>query len=215
MSNIKFCKDIGGFETRSDIQDVGRFLHNLGDIIWYIENPVLKEKVILEKNWATNGIFQLFFDEDIRKTGHFSKSKAEEIWDQDSNYSYYADTLIEMMKIFRICFPKNRRSDEFIIPALLPELESKDSGKDLKGRTIEYHFGLYVPWGIVNKVTSELYHYIENDQDVWDSGVWLKIENAEARIEEHRFLRKIKIELAGKEDRELFAIIKATMDEIL
>ena len=183
--------------------------------MWYNQNDLLKQKVILERHWATEGIFKIIFDEKISTKGRFSRSEAERIWEKEDAYRFQTADLIEMMKEFKICLPTKSDKNQYLIPALLSEMEPKNiNWQDKKRMIVEYQYKPILPRGLVNHLSAEMYQYIESDDHVWNSGVWLHIKNAQAKVKENRFERKITIELAGVEYKELFGAIRTEMKNI-
>ncbi len=212
---IEVCREEGEIDSRKGIEDVGRFLHQLGAVLWYHDNPTLKQKVILERHWATEGIFKLVFDESIQNAcGRFTLEQAHDIWDVFPEYSYYANDLIAMMREFSICYPQRNDPNQYIIPALLPATQPEVAWQYYNRMVVEYHYQTILPRGLVNYLTAEMYDYIADDNHAWSAGVWLRTEDTQAKIEENRFRRKIRIELSGKQMRELFGVIKKEIDDI-
>jgi len=209
----EICKEIAEITNKDSIYDIANFLHQLGSILWYAQNPLLSQKVILERHWATEGIFKIIFDESISKTGKFSRKEAEKIWEYDEAFCYHTVDLIEMMKEFKICIQTRSDPNQFLIPALLTELEPKNiKWQDLAKRlVIEYQYEPILPRGLVNHLSAEMSDYIKKDEHVWNTGVWLNDTNSQAKVTENRFKRKIKIELAGESYRELFGVINSNM----
>jgi len=211
----EICKEVADITTKDGIKDVADFLHQLGSILWYAQNPLLKQKVILERHWATEGIFKIIFNEAISKTGKFSLEDAEKIWETDEAYCFYVADLIEMMKEFRICISTKSDPNLYLVPALLTENEPENVEWIYDKRLIvEYQYTTILPRGLVNHLSAEMSNYIKKDHLIWNTGVWLNDKNAQAKIAENRFERKITIEIAGESYRELFGAIKVNMEII-
>lgn len=211
----EICKEVANITTKDGIHDVADFLHQLGSILWYSQNPLLKQKVILERHWVTEGIFKIIFDAAISKTGKFSREEAEKIWENDETFCFYVADLIEMMKEFRICIPTKSDPNQYLIPALLTENEPENIQWQYPKRLIvEYQYTTILPRGLVNHLSAEMSYFIQQDNHIWNTGVWLNDTNAQAKVTENRFERKIIIELAGESYRELFGAIKINMGTI-
>ena len=200
-----------------DIDDAGGFLHLLGVILWYKDNTGLRDKIILERHWATKALFQLVFHENINKqqAGRFTKTDAQAIWDADkeTDYKHHTAQLIALMQEFKLAYRRRNKKDAFIIPALLPAIMPAKTFAGNSRITVVYEY-VHIPRGIVNQLTAELYEKIESDENTWSEGVWLKEGNTEARVMENRNERKIIIEIAGMQHRELFGMIKKALDDI-
>lgn len=210
------CKECNIIET-IDIEDAGNFLHQLGIILWYKDNPALRDKIILERHWATKALFQLVFDEKIngQQKGKFTKADAQAIWDRDTgtDYKYYTAQLIALMQEFKLAYRQRNKKEAYIIPALLPAVIPEKQFTGGSRITVIYEY-LHLPRGLVNQLTAEMYEKIESDEHTWSEGVWLKEGSTEARIMENRNERTIKVEVSGTQHRELFGAIKLTLDNI-
>jgi internalin A len=208
------CKDCN-LITRTDIEDVGDFLHNLGIILWYRKNPALKERIILDKQWATKALFQLIFNEKINKTqkGYFTLKDAQIIWDVEKDYCHHTSQLLELMLEFKLAYKQKNKPNAYILPALLQTDLPKREFRHENRIVVEYHY-THLPRGIVNHLTAEMSDKIQEDGDAWNEGVWLSENNTEAKITENRFEKVIKIEISGEQYRELFGSIKSAIDSI-
>lgn len=204
-------------KKRIDIEDAGGFLHQLGSIFWYKDNLALHDKIILERHWATNALFQLVFNEKIKgqQKGYFSKSDAQEIWDADSetDYKHYTSQLIALMQEFKLAYRQRNKKDAYIIPALLPAVIPDKQFASNSRIAVVYEY-LHLPRGLVNQLTAEMYEKIESDEHAWSEGVWLTDGKTEACVMENRNDRTIKVEVSGAQHRELFGAIKITLDNI-
>ncbi|MBL7728852.1 MAG: leucine-rich repeat domain-containing protein, partial [Dinghuibacter sp.] len=202
---------------RIDIEDAGLFLHLLGVILWYKDNPALRDKIVLERHWATKALFQLVFHEqkNQQQKGYFSIADAQAIWDADAetDYKHHTAQLVSLMQEFKLAYKRRNKKDCFIIPALLPPTQPAKGFSGHNPVKIVYEYK-HLPRGMVNQLTAELYERIENDENTWSEGVWLKEGNTEARVMENRNNRTITVEICGVQHRELFGAIKTTLDII-
>ncbi|MEM6251278.1 MAG: COR domain-containing protein, partial [Cyanobacteria bacterium P01_D01_bin.156] len=61
---------------------LARWLHELGDILFFLDNPELRDLVILKPQWVTEYIsYVLESDDVIRKNGIFSRECMDQLWD--------------------------------------------------------------------------------------------------------------------------------------
>ena len=211
---VNICHSCG-IKERINIEDAGGFLHNLGNILWYKKNPVLREKIILEKQWGTKALFQLIFNEKINgfQKGYFTLADAQSIWDSEKEYSHHASQLIALMVEFKLAYRQRNKTDAYIIPALLKSEQSRKEFNKPSHIKIIYEYA-HLPRGIVNQLTAEMCDKIEDDENTWNEGVWFQYGNTEAKITENRFDKIITIEIAGTQHRELFGAIKNTLDNL-
>lgn len=79
----KFWQAMNKFGVGHDSYSVlARWLHELGDILFFLDNPELRNLVILKPEWVTGYISRVLESEDvISKKGIFTRHCMDEIWD--------------------------------------------------------------------------------------------------------------------------------------
>lgn len=212
---VQLCKQ-QGITERVKIEDVGTFLHTLGIILWYKENETLHGKIILQREWATEGIFELIFNEEIQKTARFDKKMAQNVWDncgKNTNYAYHCHELVAMMCEFRLCYPQRNKRNAYIIPALLPAKPSEVEWLYEQRIRIVYKYK-HIPQGIANYIAAEMHDKIIDDAHVWSEGFYIHTENAQAKITEYKYTNQLEIIIAGEEHQTLFGEIKNIIEKM-
>ncbi len=214
----RFVEICHSFNIRNeiDIEDAGGFLHQLGILLWYKDIDSLHDKIILERQWPTKALFQLIFNSTIDQIqkGYFTLSDAKKIWrDGGNGYEHQAYHLIGLMIEFKLAYRQRNNKDAYIMPALLPAVPSGKIFREEVNMTVIYQY-IHIPFGIVNQLTAELCDKIADDRNTWSHGLWIMEGNTEARIIENRETRRITIDIAGVQHKELFGGIKMAMDNI-
>jgi internalin A len=57
------------------------YFHDLGILLHFADNPLLRHHVILKPTWATNAVYRIFDNDAIKaKAGRFSRQDCGSIW---------------------------------------------------------------------------------------------------------------------------------------
>jgi hypothetical protein len=157
----------------------------------------------------------LVIDDDRIKNRHglFTKEDVERVW-CDEKYRDMHDELLELMKAFRLCY-KKKSKDEFIIPSLLtPDPPANELCRDdADALRLQFYYE-FMPKGIVNQLTAELYRYIPNDECVWSRGVVFEDEEASASVIEEWGSKLIRVSVKGKDARGFMRLVMGSLDDI-
>ncbi|RZK23901.1 MAG: hypothetical protein EOO43_07965, partial [Flavobacterium sp.] len=205
-----------GFSNFLDVEDCAKFLHSIGVILWYYNNPELREWVILQPDWAMNAVYMIIDDDRIQtRRGNILSEDFGRLW-KHTSYNGKFNTLKKMLEVFKIAFPKKHKKNEYIMPARL--LSMPGSNRWLPTEVflrLEYKFQ-FMPKGLVNQVSAELSRYITNDDFVWNNAVNISNENstAECQIEEDFYNRKISLKAKGKDARDLIVLAMNALRDI-
>jgi len=189
---------------------VSRYFHDLGVIIHFSDNPILKPVVFLNPQWVTNCVYDILeLKSVITNHGLFSPDLLEDkIMGYDSQQISY---VIELMRKFELCLKLS--NTKYIIPELLkPSYPDKLDIQINNGIGIVYKYD-FMPAGIVPRLIVRLKNSIYEDY-YWKNGVYLKHEDSYALIESNQFIREIRINVNGDDKALLLGIIKKELDHI-
>jgi len=213
ISKIEYfdiCRNCG---INDEIQSlrISEFLHDLGVILHFQKDILLRNTVILNTSWATEAVYLILFDESvIKNNGEFGYNELDRIWNLQEYGDKQAD-LLQLMINFELCY-KFIDEQKYIIPQLLPERSKKYEWDDKENLFFEYRY-TFMPKGIISRIIVRMNRYILN-QLQWKSGVILKIEDAKAEIKEDFFQKVLKIRISGEDKKECLAIIRKEISEI-
>ena len=103
------------------IERIASFFHDLGVLLFFQEDPILKNIVILQNSWATKGVYRILDDNRIKKQkGHFSHTDAMMIW-KNTEFEGKQDELLQLMMKFELCYRIPYKIPiEYVSPQLLP-----------------------------------------------------------------------------------------------
>ena len=102
-----------GFTDRSDMRQLGGYLHDLGICLFFQDDPLLSKTVILKPEWGTGAVYRVLDDPGItRSLGVFRRDDLQRIW-SDAVYESMQNELLQLMVRFGLCF-QVPGSDTFI-----------------------------------------------------------------------------------------------------
>lgn len=211
---IEICNRNRSF-SREDAEDLGRFLHSLGIILWYADNEELRDWVILQPGWAMNAVYRIIDDPKIQeRSGLILPEDFNRLWNDDG-YTEKHFILKKMLEVFKIAFPQKHNRSRYLIPARLPSISTAQLWPaEEPVLRLEYHFS-FMPRGLVNQLSSELSRLIVSGQEVWNNAVNLQIEASYAQVLEDLYDRKIYIKAKGPQARGLNMVIMNALTDII
>ncbi len=206
---MEICKNYG-IEDEKQADYISEFLHDLGVILHFQKDRLLRSILILNTRWATEAVYQVLFDHTvIENGGEFDNRDLERIWKQRHYKDKHAE-LLQLMLNFELCYEIGN-SQKYIIPDLLPEkppankkLENDFKEKDLLHFEYRYDF---MPKGILSRLTVRMNKYIYKKQQ-WKNGMVVKNGDSLAEIVEYFNAKKLEIRIFGNDRLETLAIIR-------
>ncbi|MEZ4707076.1 MAG: COR domain-containing protein [Caldilineaceae bacterium] len=210
---VEMCR-AQGMDRDGDIHQLGEYLHNLGDILYFHEDPLLNDLVILKPTWGLDAVYKVLDNRQIiAQLGKFSLADLRGLW-SDAKYAGYHSALLRLMENFQLCYPLPDVRDTYIAPQLLddqPPAYDWDGNENLQ---LRYHYPVFMPRGILSRAIVKLHKRIENQRLVWRSGVVLADSYARAEMLELRSEKQIRIRVSGRNKRDLLMEIVRALDEL-
>jgi len=196
---------------------LGDTLHFLGDILYYREDPVLSNMVVLKPNWITKAISLVLTNEIVKeKDGLLDHKSVPSIW---STYlpSLYPPFL-RLMERFDLSFQIPTKEGFSLIPQLLPYEppslkpfpEAPAEGEPCLKMVYDLSF---VPAGVMSWFIVRTHQYTTNKH--WRDGVFLHYEDHYALVELSESARQISLEVWGSTPQNFFVVLMHSMDVIL
>jgi internalin A len=211
----QICKESSPsrFSIDADIIDCCQFLYDIGVVLWYSQSEILSEWVILQPEWAMNAVYRLIDDAEVQsQKGTILETDFARLWNESFQSKH--KILKQMLKMFKIAFPKKHKNQDFLIPARLPSMPSEkrwiETGTYLR---LEYKYQ-FMPKGLVNQLSAELSRYISSDEEVWNNAVNFSNDLAESQVEEDFYNRKLCIKARGRDPRSLTILIMEALKNI-
>ncbi|MGL5062884.1 MAG: COR domain-containing protein, partial [Microcoleus sp.] len=207
---------------------LSEYLHELGIILHFQKYPILKNVVILRREWATHAVYKVVSNqkitnkqevtdnaEIIANCGYFTRENLKQIW-RDEQYRDLQDELLHLMKHFKLCYEIPCKPGQYIAPQLLP-LETPDyDWDDTDNLILRYEYD-FMPKGIITRFIVEMHLLIYRPQSdlpkgkgdiVWRDGVILADNYAKAEVIENYHQREIRIRVSGNHKKSLLDRIR-------
>ena len=209
----QLCQD-KGINNKQSQQTLIGFLHDLGVVLNFRDDPRLEDTNILNPVWVTNGVYQILNDRALMldHKGILDRSMLSRILDSEQYPKSKQLFIIDMMRKFELCFdlePDKR----FLIPDLLSK-EEPDTGEWNNALAFQYHYNI-LPGSIISRFIVRANQLISR-KTYWRSGAVLDHEGSRALVKADREDKKIFIWVTGAEGtrRQLLGIIRSHFDHI-
>jgi internalin A len=189
------------------------FLHDLGVVLHFQDDPRLEALGILNPQWVTNGVYKILNSHVLfQNKGVLTVSMLDEILNLPEYPRGKRFFIVDMMKKFELCYDIEP-DKTFLVPDLLP----KDEPAELMFVGIpafEYAYPV-LPSSIITRCIVRVNQHI-HDNCVWRTGVLLKIGENKALVKADIEDRKITIAIDGLEHtrRDALSAIRYQLDEI-
>src|SRR6266702_4511227 len=208
---------------------LGNYLHDLGKILYFRDDYVLSNLVVLKPNWVTKAISRVLDDEATsKKQGILLHSDLPQIWAVDEEGQPYESHLypifLRLMERFYLSYQIEAdslgdHSNSSLIPQLLPyqpptSLPAWPKSPPEGQMQVEmvYRFD-FLPPGIMSWFIVRTHRF---SQDLhWREGVLLAYESHQARAELNPMQRELRMLVQGPLPQNFFTILMNTMDVIL
>ncbi len=207
----EICRNYGLDEKQAE--HLSSYLHDLGVIIHFQDDKILKNIVILKSEWGTTAVYKVLDTKKIQKNkGRFHFNELFDIWGDTEYPSEKHVDLLALMEKFELCF-NLIDTKEYIIPELLSSERPDYEWYADNNLRFEYHYE-FLPEGIITRFIVRN-HLLIDGELYWKNGVVLKRESARARVVQEKLNRKIRIAVEGKNNKkELLAVIRNEFDHI-
>ncbi|HEY0081118.1 MAG TPA: COR domain-containing protein [Pyrinomonadaceae bacterium] len=212
----EFCAEHG--ETDAEAQEsLAGYLHNLGVVLNYREDPRLQETHVLNPHWVTNGIYRILNSEKLEKRkGEIHLHEVSEILDDREYPPNMRRFIFDLMKKFDLCFSFPGDECHYLIPELLDKQEPEETAQFEPEECLnfQYHYPV-LPEGLLPRFIVRT-HTLSEGLPRWRSGVILKFEEnralVKADVQDRKVFVSVSGALAGR--RRLLAVIRSDFDRI-
>jgi internalin A len=207
---LNICQEFGLNNDKADY--LSEFLHDLGVILHFQDDIILRNIVILKPEWGTNAVYRVLDAKGVQKNnGQFNIKDLDDIWGDSKYPREKFPELLQLMIKFELCFNLQGTQD-YIIPELLSPKKPPCNWNNEQNLRFEYHYK-FMPAGIISRFIVRQHQRIEGNC-YWKNGVILKYEGARALIESDTLQRKLIIRIGGIDKTGLLAIIRSEINSI-
>ena len=209
---ISICCEHG--LTRQEEQILlSSYLHDLGIVLHFQDDPILKRFLILEPTWATGAIYQVVDSYTVlMNSGIFNRSNLTSIW-SNQEYSVMQDELLQLMLKFSLCYQIPGELETYIIPQHLTTEQPDYDWDEANNLILRYQYE-FMPKGIITRLIIALHELILGQKYVWRSGVILSVGQTKAEVIEYHHRHEIVIRVLGESKRDLLSTITFELDKV-
>ncbi len=196
--------------------DLSRYLHDLGVFLHFQDHPILRNIIVLENSWATDAVYAILDDEEIKRgSGFFTASDLGRLW-AGEDYERHQHELMALMEKFELCYKlRDTDSATWLAPQLLPPAANEAEIDEYEGAelVVRYEYD-FMPKGILPRLIVRLNRYVRDAAAAWRAGVVLHRQDARALVTETYASREIRIQAIGEFSRQLMTIVTEEVDRI-
>jgi internalin A len=188
------------------------FLHDLGVILHFQEDPRLEALGILNPKWVTDGVYKILNSHQLfQNKGVLTLPILNDTLDLSDYPRDKRLFIVDMMRKFELCYDIEA-NQTFLVPDLLPKDEPYTSDWT-DSLAFQYHYNV-LPGSIITRFIVRMNPFIY--KTVWRSGVVLKSGPNTALVKADTEDRKIFVWVGGNEPtrRDFLSAIRSQFDAI-
>lgn len=213
---------------REEMRSLSKYLHDLGIILHYQEDKLLKGLIILDPNWATRAVYKILDSQETVLKGRNGILRIDDlpfIWNEQELYPEDKYVfLLKIMEKFQLCFGID---EETYLVAELLENEAINIPKnwdlsDDKCIRLIYKYD-FMPAGVMTRFIVKIHEHIASSKGrklCWKKGVYLKYYSSYASVRMTDTISEKKIEIRvsknnnSNRDRELLHLVRSNLNDI-
>jgi internalin A len=211
----EICEASGITEAASQ-ETLVSFLHDLGIVVNFRDDPRLAETHVLNPEWVTNGIYRILNAETLsRKHGELRLTDLGEILDKKQYPRSMHLYLVDLMRKFELCYEFYGSDGHYLVPELLgkaePDLAEFEALDVLR---FEYRYNV-IPEGLLPRFIVRA-RALNRDLARWRTGVVLEWEGNRALVRADLQDRRVSIVVIGPAAgrRRLLSVVRADLEHI-
>ena len=136
---LNICRQ-HGFAQLEDKLQLSGYLHDLGIVLHFQDDPILKNIIILKPSWGTDAVYKILDNDQVKQSfGHFSWSDLISIW-RDEKYANKQVELLQLMCKFKLCYEIPGQSGFYIAPQLLTENQPEYEWDEINNLMLRYTY---------------------------------------------------------------------------
>jgi internalin A len=218
-----------GIAATEALEVFGPFLHDLGKILFFHDDFLVSNLIVLKPNWISKAISRILQDSQVQQAhGLLHHQELARIWSKDDQGWHYDPALypifLRLMERFDLSYQletetPGQPATQSLIPLLLPSQRPASLpivpsvvSADLVRVEMRYTLG-FVPKGLIGWLLVRTHRY--SQQLHWREGAHLAYHGQQAHIELDEHQREISLVAWGAFPYTFFTILKETLDAIL
>lgn len=214
-----------GIKDDEEALSLIKYLHDLGIVLYYYDDPLLRNLVILSSEWGTDAVYKVL-DEQERilkdRNGVLNFNDLPSIWTDRKKYpTAYYPHLLNLMEKFQLAFKIDQNN--YLVAELLNNQQINLGWTLDKSNTLSFRYEYdFLPAGIMTRLIVSANQYlltIDGVKQCWKKGAYLFHNTAKARVRLFDGIseRYVQIDVVGdvaRDKKDLLAIIRVKLDEI-
>ena len=192
---------------------LSRYLHDLGVFLHFQDEPLLRRTLILQNQWATDAVFRILDDEEVKRAnGRFSRN-CERLW-TEPHYADMETELLGLMEKFELCYRvANEAEPTWLAPQLLTpsrplRLTNWALPSDL---AIRFRY-TFLPRGLVSRLMVRQHRFVKQLDLSWAHGAIFEHDDTQVLVEETAKGNEIELRARGPESKALLSVLASELD---
>ena len=210
----EMCEAKGIEDIQSQRTLIG-FLHDLGIVLNFQDDPRLEDTNILNPEWVTRGVYCILNDEILmERNGLLERSDLIRILDPRAYPRHKHQFILDMMCKFELCFAfDGLEGERFLVSDLLSK-EAPVTGEWDDALAFQYHYNV-LPSSVISRFIVRMQPYLYKTM-YWRSGAVVTDQGNRALVQSDREDKRVYIWVRGPERtrRTLLSIIRYHFDAI-
>ena len=210
------CAERGEVDAKAQ-EDLAGYLHTLGIVLNYKDDPRLQDTHVLNPHWVTNGIYKILNAGKLeQQQGEIRLRELSEILDASEYPVHMRRFILDLMKQFELCFSFPDNETHYLIPELLDKQEPLEAAAFTPETCLhfQYHYPV-LPEGLLPRFIVRT-HVLSEGLRRWRTGVILAFEGCSALVKADVQDKKVFIAVTGPAAarRRLLAVIRSDFERI-
>lgn len=211
-----FCHDHGETEPAGQ-EALAGYLHTLGIVLNYRDDPRLQDTHVLNPHWVTNGIYKILNSDLLaQQKGEIRLGDLGIILEGEEYPPMMRRFILDLMRKFDLCFSFPDDDTHFLIPELLDKQEPLDTVVFTTTECLNFQYSYPIlPEGLLPRFIVRT-HVLSERLPRWRSGVILSFDGNKALVKADAQERLVSISILGPQAgrRRLLAVIRSDFDRI-
>ena len=210
---LAICRT-NGFTVTKDSLQLSGYLHDIGVLLHFRDDPLLRRAIILKPNWAAQAVYKVLDNTRVvRNQGRFTREDLDRIW-AAPEYENMRDELLQLMINFKLCYEIPTPKGGYIAPQLLTINQPEYEWDNQDNLLLRYSYAEFMPKRILTQFIVAMYPYIWEQTNVWKSGIVIEKDRTRAEVVEPYGKLEIRVRVAGVQKRDLMTVIRYQLKQI-
>jgi len=203
---------------KDSTRELAKYMHELGNILYYQDDDQLKHRVILNPNWVTENIYKVLDSEDVtKKQGVLTRQHAEKLWQQHDPTIH--NVFLRLLDKFDLSFNSDDNNIMYIVERLqfAPPEEYRKRWDAFEGRNeivMKFYLKADMPPGIPTWFIARTHRFTTGNH--WRHGALFADDKHLGLIQAHPNERLLVLSVRGPYPQYFFSILqeglKVTLD---